>query len=86
MDKYLRNSLKTIAVSQPPPPDGKVRLLKAAAEPASKGFIRRFLNILFPGPHPLENSTFERTASVEYFDSTMIWVFRSGMVNLRFLF
>jgi hypothetical protein len=71
---------------QPPPPGGKLRLLKAAAEPTPPGTIKSLLRKLFPGTHPLEKMQAEQIASQVYFDSTMIWVFRSGLVNLRFLF
>jgi hypothetical protein len=86
MDNYLRRSLKKSAALQMPPKDGKLRLLRAAAEPASPGLVKTLLHRLFPGTHPLERACAQQIASLEFFDSTMVRVFRSGMVNLRFFF
>ena len=86
MDNYLRNSLKKCAALQPPPADGKLRLLRVAAEPAYPGKVKSLLRLLFPGTHPLENAQFEQMTSLDFLDSTMIWAFRSGTLNLRFFF
>lgn len=86
MDTYLRKSLKKSAALQPPPHDGKLRLLRAAAKPTYPGIRKRFIGMLFPGIHPLEKAHNRQMASLDYFDSTMVWAFRSGLVNLRFFF
>jgi hypothetical protein len=86
MDNYLRSVLKKSSQYPAPPKDGKMRLLKAASEPASPGWIKRVLRLLFPGTHPLEKVSAPQVASVVFFESTMIWAFRSGTVNLRFFF
>jgi hypothetical protein len=86
MDNYLRRSLKKSVALQPPPPGGKLRLLKAAAAPDSPGILKSLVHILFPGNQPLEKTPAVQIASQELFDKSMVWVFRSGMVNLRFFF
>jgi hypothetical protein len=84
MDSYLRRSLKKSTALQPPPSDGKLRLLKAAAEPASPGMLSKLLRMLFPGTHPLERASTQHITSLGFLDHTMVWAFKSGMVSLHF--
>ena len=86
MDNYLRTLMKKSAALQAPPLDGKMRLLKAASAPDSQGFITRMIRRLFSGTHPLERVTASQAASEFYFDSEMVWAFRSGLINLRFIY
>jgi hypothetical protein len=86
MDNYLRSVFKKSSQYIAPPKDGKMRLLRAASEPVSPGWIKSILRLLFPGTHPLEKVYASQVASVDFFDSTMVWAFRSGTVNLRFIF
>jgi hypothetical protein len=86
MDNHLRSIIKKISQYPAPPKDGKLRLLKAASEPVSPGWFKFILQLLIPGTHPMEEVSASQVASVDFFDSTMIWAFRSGTVNLRLFF